>query len=75
MSEVIFQINRNMSNAQRQEALSVSDITVPHENKKEKMSEYCNNIKEAELARHEEIKEHERINFMKSIANSVDHER
>ena len=66
MSEVIFPINRNMrrlqknkSTAQRQEALSVSDITVPHENKKEKMREYCNNIKEAELARHEVIKEHE----------------
>lgn len=39
------------------------------------MCECCKNIKEAELERHEEIKEHKRINFMKSIASSVDHER
>ena len=33
------------------------------------------NIKEAEPPRYEEIKEHKQINFMKSIANSVDQER
>ena len=47
MSEAIFQINRTMrrlqknkSTAQRQECLSVSDMTVQHEKKKEKMREY-----------------------------------
>ena len=51
-------------------------MTLQHERrKKEKMREYYKNINEAELARYEEIKEHKRINFMKSIASSVDHER
>ena len=47
MSEAIFQINRTMrrlqknkSTAQRQECLSLSDMTVQHEKKKEKMREY-----------------------------------
>ena len=43
--------------------------------RKKKMREYYKNIKEAEPARYEEIKEHQRINFMKSIASSVDHKR
>ena len=58
MSEAIFQINRTMtrlqknkSTAQKQECLSVSDMTGQHEKKKEKMREYYKNIKEAELAR------------------------
>ena len=82
MSVAIFQINRaikrlekNKSTAQKQEYLSVSDMTVQHEKKKEKMREYCKNIKEAELARYEEIERYKRINFMKSIASSVDHKR
>ena len=50
-------------------------MTVQHEKKKEKMREYCKNIKEAELPRYEEIKRYKRINFMKSIASSVDHKR
>ena len=50
-------------------------MTVQHEKKKEKMREYCKNIKEAELARYEEIERYKRINFMKSIASSVDHKR
>ena len=32
-------------------------------------------MKEAEPARYEKIKEHKRINFMKSIASSIDHDR
>ena len=82
MSKAIFQINRTMrrlqknkSTAQRQECLSVSDMTVQYEKKEEKMREYYENIKEAKPARYEEIKEHKRINFIKSIASSVDHER
>ena len=55
--------------------MSVSDRTVQHEKKKEKMRENYKNIKEAELAKYEEIKEHKQINFMKSIASWIDHER
>ena len=58
MSEAMFQINRTMrklqknkSTAQKQECLSVSDMTVQHE-KKKKMREYYKNIKEAEPARY-----------------------
>ena len=50
-------------------------MKVQHEKKRQKMREYYKNIKEAELARSEEIKEHKQINFMKSIASSVDHEK
>ena len=50
-------------------------MKVQHGKKKEKMREYYKNIKEAELARYEEIKEHKQINFMKSIASSVDQEK
>ena len=50
-------------------------MTVQYEKKEEKMREYYENIKEAKPARYEEIKEHRRINFIKSIASSVDHER
>ena len=66
---------KNKSTVQRQECLSVSDMTVQHENQKSKMHEYYKNIKEDEPARYEEIKEHKRINFMKSIASSIDHEK
>ena len=54
MSEAIFQIHRtvrrlqkNKITAQRQECLSVSDMTVQHGKKKERMREYYKNIKEA----------------------------
>ena len=68
-------LQKNKSTAQRQECLSVSDMTAQYEKKEEKMREYYENIKEAKPATYEEIKEHKRINFIKSIASSVDHER
>ena len=55
MSDAAFRINRTMrrlqknkSTAQRQECLSVSDMTMQHERKKEKMLEYYKSIKEAD---------------------------
>ena len=51
MNDAIFQINRTMrrpqknkSTAKRQECLSVSDMTVQHKKKKEKMREYYKNL-------------------------------
>ena len=65
MSEGIFKINRTMrrlqknkSTAQKQECLSVSDTTVQHEKKTEKIRAYYKNLNEAEPTRYEEIKEH-----------------
>ena len=43
--------------------------------KKEKICNYYKNIKKVEPARYEEVKEHKSINFVKSIASSVDHDR
>ena len=39
------------------------------------MCKYCRTIKDADPARYEKIKENEQMNFMKSLASSVDHER
>ena len=68
-------VQKNKSTTQKQECLSVLAMTAQHEKKKEKMSKYYKNIKGPERARYEEIKEDKRINFMKSIASLVDHER
>ena len=54
-------LQKNKSTAQRQECLSVSDMTVQHEKKKEKIFEYCKNIQEVEPAKYEEIKEHSEL--------------
>ena len=50
-------------------------MTMQHGKKKEKMREYYKNITEGEPSRYEEINNHNQINFMKSMASSVDHER
>ena len=54
-------LQKNKSTAQRQKCLSVSDMTVQHEKKKEKIFEYCKNIQEVEPAKYEEIKEHSEL--------------
>ena len=55
--------------------MSISDLTIHHEKKIEKMCKYYRTIKDADPARYEKIKENEQMNFMKSLASSVDHER
>lgn len=63
-------LQKNKSIAQKQEYLSVVDMTMQHQKEKEKMHEYFKYKKDAEPATYEEIKEHKRIIFV----NSVDHE-
>ena len=45
-------LQKNESTAQKQECLSVSNTTVQHEKKTEKIREYYKNLNEAEPTRH-----------------------